>query len=256
LVNSIHPRRHLFIRLAACGDSIAATPFLHSAGSVTAPPSLHLFGRRIDCRATIFSAGRPIPSPRHHLVSGPANPIAAPQSFHRAGEFHRRAAIFSVGRRIPSSRHNLFSRLAFSIVAPQSFQSAGEFHHCAAIVSDLISTGATSSCCHFILAGASSSCRHIKFSHIISKFILKKAALSFTCASIHLLHQNSFHLPLPSRATSASAPALFTFGETGSQHFANWHINHHSIMSLRTYHHTMPYLVASAHLHHLHLDLP
>jgi hypothetical protein len=106
------------------------------------------------------------------------------------------------------------------------------------------------------LAGASSSCRHIKFSHIISKFILKKAALSFTCASIHLLHQNSFHLPLPSRATSASAPALFTFGETGSQHFANWHINHHSIMSLRTYHHTMPYLVASAHLHHLHLDLP
>jgi hypothetical protein len=54
-INSIHPRRHLFIRLAA--TSIAATPFLHLAGSVTAPPSLHLFGRRIDRRATIFSAG-------------------------------------------------------------------------------------------------------------------------------------------------------------------------------------------------------
>ena len=98
---------------------------------------------------------------------------------------------------------------------------------------------------------------------------LPKAALSFTCTSIHLLHQHSFHLSFPSCAKSASAPALFTFGKTGSQHLANWCIYFHSIMSLRPchhimpyilsmrpYHHTMPYLAASAHLHHLHLDLP
>jgi len=109
LVNSIHPRHHLFIRLAARGNSIAATPFLHSAGSVTAPPSLYLFGRRIDRRATIFSVGRPISlrhcsirpaaSPRRHLficLAGAS--IAAPQSFQRAGQSHRHAAIISAGR--------------------------------------------------------------------------------------------------------------------------------------------------------------
>jgi hypothetical protein len=69
----------------------------------------------------------------------------------------------------------------------------------------------------------------------------------------------------------ASAPALFAFGKTGSQHlFANRRIQHydHSILSLRPCHHTMPYilslrpcyqtmpsLAASAHLHHLHLDI-
>jgi hypothetical protein len=36
------------------------------------------------------------------------------------------------------------------------------------------------------LAGASSSCRHIKFSHIISKFILKKSRI------IIYLRQHSF----------------------------------------------------------------
>ena len=89
------------------------------------------------------------------------------------------------------------------------------------------------------------------------------------CASIHLLHQNSFHLSFPSCAKLASAPTLITFCETGSQHLANWDMYHHSIMSLRPchhtmphilsmrpYHHAMPYPVASAHLHHLHLDLP
>jgi len=155
LVNPIHPRRHLFIRLTARGDSIAATPFLHSAGSVTAPPSLHLFGRRIDRRATTFSAGRPISSRRHNLFSGPANliavpqslqwagesiampqlfhsgpvnHIAAPQSFQRAGESHRRAAIFSAGRRITSPRRKHFSRTANPIAAPHSFQRSGESH--------------------------------------------------------------------------------------------------------------------------------
>ena len=234
------PRRHFFIRPAA---SPRRHLFICSAGALIAAPQSFQRAGQSHRRATILSAVQQIPSLRRNHFIGPVNSIVEPQSFQSAGEFHRRATIFSVGRRFPSSRRNLFSRPANSIVAPQSFQisSRPAQHRRAAI---------------FILAGASSSCRHIKFSHIISKFILKKAALSFTCASIHLLHQNSFHLPLPSRATSASAPALFTFGETGSQHFANWHINHHSIMSLRTYHHTMPYLVASAHLHHLHLDLP
>ncbi len=69
----------------------------------------------------------------------------------------------------------------------------------------------------------------------------------------------------------ASAPALFAFGKTGSQHLlANQCIQHydHSILSLRPCHHTMPYilsmrpchhtmpyLAASAHLRHLHLDI-
>jgi hypothetical protein len=187
---------------------VPATPFLHSAGSITAPPSLHLFGRRIDRRATIISviavphsfqrsgeshrrtninnnnnnnstqrhhlfgtflhsagasiaapqsfqwageshrraaiisAGRKIPSPRLILFCVPANPIAAPQSFHRAGASiavpqsfpraggsHRRAGIFLSGRRISSPRRNLFHGPANPIAAPQSFHRAGESHH-------------------------------------------------------------------------------------------------------------------------------
>jgi hypothetical protein len=128
-------------------NSIAATPFLHSAGSVTAPPSLHFIGRRIDRRAAIISAGQQIPSPRCNLFivpanliarcnlfSGLANLIAAPLSFLWAGESHRRATIVSAGQRIPSPRRNHFSgpanpiarRILFSgpanlIPAPQSF---------------------------------------------------------------------------------------------------------------------------------------
>jgi hypothetical protein len=152
LGNSIHPRHHLFIRSAARGDSIAATLFLHSAGSVTAPTFLHLFGRCIDCRATIFSAGRPISSPRHNLFSGPANPIATLQSFQRAGKSYRRAAIISAGRRIPLPRRNLFHRPANLIAMPQSFQRAGKpnrfrgLAHSIAKPPNLISAGASSSC--------------------------------------------------------------------------------------------------------------
>ena len=167
-VNSIHlrissllwqriplPRRHLFIRPAASprchlfiistANSIAALPSLHSAGSVTVP-SLHSFGRRIDRRATIFSAGgeshrcaaifsaiRRIPSPHRNPFSGPVNLIAAPQSFQRAGKSHCRTAIFSAGRRIPLPR-NLFSGLANPITA-QSFQRAQESHRRAAFFS-------------------------------------------------------------------------------------------------------------------------
>ena len=155
------------------GDSIAATPFLHSAGSVTTPPSLHFLSRCIDRRTTIVSAGRPISSLCRNHFSGPANPIDAPQSFQRAGESHRcaaiisagqqnpspvcnhfsgtanliaqsfqgagkshrRTAIISLGWRIPSPSRNLFSRPAHSIVAPQSFQRSGKSHHRATIIS-------------------------------------------------------------------------------------------------------------------------
>jgi len=58
-------------------------------------------------------------SPCRNHFSRPANPIATPQSFHRAGESHRQAAIFSVGWRISSLRRNLFSGLANPITAPQ-----------------------------------------------------------------------------------------------------------------------------------------
>jgi len=123
-------------------------------------------------------------SPCRNHFSRPANPIATPQSFHRAGESHRQAAIFSVGRRIPSSRRNLFSGPANPITVPQSFQRANkpnrfsEPAHPIAKPPNLI-------CRHFILAGASSSCRHIKFSHIISKFILKSRIIIY-------LRQHSF----------------------------------------------------------------
>jgi hypothetical protein len=106
------------------------------------------FGRRIDRRATIFSVGQRIPSPRRNHFSGPENPIAAPHSFLRAGESHcraaifssgrridRRAAIFSTGRRIPSPRRNLFIGPANLIAAPQSFPRAGESHRRAGIFS-------------------------------------------------------------------------------------------------------------------------
>ena len=146
MVTSIHPRRHLFIRLVARDDSIAATPFLHSAGSVTASPSLHSFcgSRRLHCRDTISSFGRQRHraaislfvwpahrSPRHNLFSGPATP----QSFQRAGQSHRCAAIITVGRRIPLPCRNHFSGPVNHIVAPQSFQRAGESHRRAAFFS-------------------------------------------------------------------------------------------------------------------------
>ena len=143
-----------------CYAPWAATTFSRPANPIAAPPSF----QRVDkspCsapiiqrageshrRAAIISAGRQIPLPRHHLFSGPANPIAvrrnhfsvpanpiaAPQSFQwsgkshcvlhsfqRADKFHRRAAIISAGRQIPSPRRNHFSRPANPIVAPPSF---------------------------------------------------------------------------------------------------------------------------------------
>jgi hypothetical protein len=99
------------------------------------------------------------------------------------------------------------------------------------------------------LAGASSLCRHIKFSHIISKFILKKphyhllAPAFICCIKIHFICP--FHR-VPNRhsypPSSPSAKQDQSILLTGT--------------SITPYHHTMPYLVASAHLHHLHLDLP
>jgi len=65
------------------------------------PPSFQRFGES-HCRAAFFSVVGRIPSPRHHLFSGPANPIAAPQSFQRAGVSHRRTTIFSAVRRTQS----------------------------------------------------------------------------------------------------------------------------------------------------------
>ncbi len=120
--------------------------FCVPANPIAAPQSFH-WASESHCRAAIFSTGRRIPSPRRNLSSGrrissprrnifhgPANPIAAPQSFPRAGESHRRAAIFFTGRRIPSPRHNLFIGPANPIAAPQSFQRAGEFHRHATII--------------------------------------------------------------------------------------------------------------------------
>ncbi len=72
---------------------------------------------------------------RQNHFSGPANPIAAPQSFQRAGESHHFAAIFSVGRRIPSLRRNLLCGPANLIAMPQSFQWAGKFYCHTAIFS-------------------------------------------------------------------------------------------------------------------------
>jgi hypothetical protein len=66
--------------------------------------------RQAHCHAAIFSAGQQIPLPRRNLFHGPANPIATPPSFPRAGESHRHAAIFSTGRQT------------------QSFQLASAFH--------------------------------------------------------------------------------------------------------------------------------
>ena len=79
------------------------------------------------------------PLPCHNLFSGPANPIDAPQSFPRAGEFHRHATIFSAGRRISLPCCNLFSGPANPIV------SAGQR---IPLLSrqNLISAGTSSSC--------------------------------------------------------------------------------------------------------------
>ena len=79
-------------------------------------------------------------------------PIAHPQSFQRAGESHRRTAIFSTGRQIPSPGHHLFRRQANLIAMPQSFQRAGKPNrfrgpaHSIAKPPNLISSGASSSC--------------------------------------------------------------------------------------------------------------
>ena len=89
-----------------------------------APPSLHSFdgSRQLHCRNAISSFSQQCHraaissfvrlvhrSPRHNLFSGPANLIAAPQSFQRAGQSHRCAAIITVGRRIPSPCRNYFT---------------------------------------------------------------------------------------------------------------------------------------------------
>ncbi len=127
----------------------------------------------------------------HLLVRPSANPIAAPPSCQRSGKSHRRATIISVCPRIPSLRRNHFIGPANPIAAPQSFHRANKPNrfsgpvHPIAKPPNLISAGASSSCHHFILAGASSLCRHIKFSHIISKFILKSRIIIY-------LHQHSF----------------------------------------------------------------
>jgi len=131
LVNSIHPRCHLFICLAA--TPIGVTPFLHSAGSITAQPSLHSFGRRIESRATIISAGWRISSLRRNHFSGPAKSIAGLQSFQWDGKSHR--PVISGGRQIPSPHRNHFSRPVNTFVTPKSFQRAGESHRRAAIIS-------------------------------------------------------------------------------------------------------------------------
>jgi hypothetical protein len=64
--------------------------------------------------------------PRRNHFSGLANPIAAQQSFQKAGKFHRRAAIISACWQILSLRHCLFSGPVILIAAPPSFQRAGE----------------------------------------------------------------------------------------------------------------------------------
>ncbi len=127
-VNSIHPHRHLFIRSAA--NSIAASSFLHSAGSKSNHPA-----------AISSFVRRRIPLPRRHFFIRPAvNPITPPSSLHSFGdEFHCRDAISSFGwqrhRAAISSFHrpahrsprrNHFSRPANPIAALQSFHRAGE----------------------------------------------------------------------------------------------------------------------------------
>ena len=139
-VNSIHPRRHLFIfrRLASPCRHL----FICSAGaSIAAPQSFQRAGKS-HCRAAIISTGRRISLPRRILFRGPVNLIAAPttttttiSSFGR--RIDCRATIISAGRRIPSPRHNLFSGRANPIATPQSFQRAGESHCRAAFFSEV-----------------------------------------------------------------------------------------------------------------------
>jgi len=111
LVNSIHPRHHLFIRLAARGDSIATMPFLHSAGSITAPPFLHSFGRHR--------------LPRHNFFSMPANPS-------RASNLHRTITlfIFFEPSRSSSSRcHALHLLRAIALIFITLQSSSSSSHH-------------------------------------------------------------------------------------------------------------------------------
>jgi hypothetical protein len=100
-----------------------------------------------------------------------------------------------------------------------------------------------------------------------NSIFLFNAALTGIRPRPHCFQQNR----ITASCQLASAPALFAFSKTGSQHLlANWRIQHydHSILSLRPCHHTMPYilsltpchhtmpyLAASAHLHHFHLDI-
>jgi hypothetical protein len=96
-------------------------------------------------RATIFSAGRRIPSPRNNHFSGPVNPIAVPHSFQLASESHCHATIFSAGRQIRGPANLIVAML-------QSFQRAGKPNrfrgpaHSIAKPPNLISAGASSSC--------------------------------------------------------------------------------------------------------------
>ena len=155
------PSRNLFscpayhccalIFLAVCPFS---SPRCNHFSGLAIPISLlHSFqwAGESHCRATIILEGRR-PIPRHHLFSGPVNPIAAPQpflcnpvnpimvppSFKRAGDSHCRAAIFLAVRRIPLPCRNLSSGPANPIAMLQSFQWSGKSHRCATIFSAVL----------------------------------------------------------------------------------------------------------------------
>ena len=158
ILSLTHPCRSAMLRTLG-SDHIQQASESHRRATIFSA------GRQIPLQRPNHSACRRIPSPRRNHFSGPANPIAAPPSFQRAGESHRRspqsfqrageshrraaiisvvrqiplrAAFFSAGRQIPSPRRNHFSRPANPIAAPQSFQQAGESHCRATIFSAII----------------------------------------------------------------------------------------------------------------------
>jgi hypothetical protein len=73
-----------------------------------AAPEYFLLASASHCCTAIFSFGRCIPLPRHHLSIWLVHPIKTPQYFHLAGASLRRAAIYPFGWRIPSQSHNIF----------------------------------------------------------------------------------------------------------------------------------------------------
>jgi hypothetical protein len=58
--------------------------------------------------------------PCRNLFSGPANPIALPQSFQQSSKSHGLTTIISAGQQIPSPRRTLFGGLANPITASPS----------------------------------------------------------------------------------------------------------------------------------------